>query len=131
MNEPVSNDDFGFLTFFSILWSLAVMGYIGCITFLTIPEKNQRYADTILGFLLGSVVSVVLKYWFDTSRASAKKDAVIAASLPPGGQTPDGAGTSLPPGKPPSPLVGPGDNTATTASSNQGAQQSASSSGIG
>ncbi len=51
--------------------------YVFWITFLTIPQANQRFADTILGFLLGTVVSTVVYFFFGTSRSSKIKDTTI------------------------------------------------------
>lgn len=51
--------------------------YVFWITFGSIPTANQRFADTILGFLLGTVVSTVIYFFFGTSRSSKDKDAVI------------------------------------------------------
>jgi multisubunit Na+/H+ antiporter MnhE subunit len=64
---------------FASLWSLFAMAYIVIITMTDIPEKNIRFADTILGFLLGTVVSTVINYFFGSSQSSKDKDAVIAA----------------------------------------------------
>lgn len=63
-----------FIMFLSILWSLAAMTYIGCVTFMDIPAANVRFADTILGFLLGTVVATVLNFWLGSSAGSKEKD---------------------------------------------------------
>ncbi|WP_119463693.1 hypothetical protein [Vibrio sp. PID23_8] len=42
--------------------------YIGAITFLEIPEGSQRFADTILGFILGTVLSVVIQFFYGASK---------------------------------------------------------------
>lgn len=63
-----------FIYGFASLWSLFAAGYIGFITFGTIPEDNQRFADTILGFLLGTVVATILQFFFGSSMGSKEKD---------------------------------------------------------
>lgn len=47
---------------------LAVLLYVFSTTFIPIPEANQRMADTSLGFLLGSVLSVIVNYIYGNSR---------------------------------------------------------------
>jgi len=63
-----------FIYYFAIFWSLFAAGYIGFITFGTIPTDNQRFADTILGFLLGTVVATILQFFFGSSMGSKEKD---------------------------------------------------------
>lgn len=53
--------------------------YIFAITFMVIPKENVRFADTILGFLLGTVVSTVIYFFFGTSKQNKVKDDTIAA----------------------------------------------------
>jgi ABC-type nitrate/sulfonate/bicarbonate transport system permease component len=45
------------------------------VTFVDIPEKNLRFVDTILGFMLGTVVATVLNFWLGSSAGSRAKDA--------------------------------------------------------
>lgn len=63
-----------FVYIFAALWSLFAATYIGFITFGHIPADNQRFADTILGFLLGTVVATILQFFFGSSMGSKKKD---------------------------------------------------------
>lgn len=63
-----------FIYIFATFWSIFAAGYIGFITFGHIPEDNQRFADTILGFLLGTVVATILQFFFGSSMGSKKKD---------------------------------------------------------
>lgn len=54
--------------------------YIFWITFGTIPESNIRFADTILGFLLGVGLSNIIVYFFGSSKGSKDKtDALMQA----------------------------------------------------
>lgn len=66
-----------FLYYFSMAWSLATAIYIGFITFATIPPANVRFADTILGFLLGSVLGVIFQFFYGSSKNNQNKDETI------------------------------------------------------
>ena len=59
-----------FTMYLTMFWSLAAVVYIGFITFSVIPDKNVRFADTILGFILGTVVATMLNFWFGSSIGS-------------------------------------------------------------
>jgi len=62
-----------FTMYLTVFWSVAAVAYVGFITFSIIPEPNVRFADTILGFILGTVVSTVLNFWFGSSIGSKEK----------------------------------------------------------
>jgi hypothetical protein len=75
--EALRQDDLfskRFIYIFATFWSIFAASYIGFITFGTIPENNQRFADTILGFLLGTVVATILQFFFGSSMGSKEKD---------------------------------------------------------
>ena len=55
--------------------------FIMCVTFMEIPEKNIRFVDTTLGFLLGTLVSTIIYFFFGTSRGSQSKDETIKTLL--------------------------------------------------
>lgn len=38
--------------------------YFFCITFIGVPETNQRYADLILGFLVGTAFASIINFYF-------------------------------------------------------------------
>jgi hypothetical protein len=48
-------------------WSVVATTYIGFITFANIPENNIRFADTVLGFILGTVVATLINFYFGTA----------------------------------------------------------------
>lgn len=79
--EALKQDDVfskRFIYYFAIGWSFFSALYIGCITFLAIPETNVRFADTILGFLLGTIMAGMFAYFFGSSSGSkAKTDAIL------------------------------------------------------
>jgi len=66
-----------FVYYFAMGWSTVTIIYIFCITFLTIHEQSVRFADTVLGFLLGTVVASLIQYFYGSSYRSSKKDAMI------------------------------------------------------
>jgi hypothetical protein len=68
-----------FVYWLAIGWSLFAVFYIIGITFFPIPESNVRFADTILGFLLGTVVATILNFFFGSSKSSKDKDEMMKA----------------------------------------------------
>lgn len=67
-----------FVMYLAVFWSLTAVTYIFCITFTQIPEINVRFADTILGFLLGTVVATILNFFLGSSASSKEKTEVLA-----------------------------------------------------
>lgn len=49
-----------FNIYLAFFWSSFTGLYIMLITFLSLPTNNVRFADTILGFLLGTVVTTII-----------------------------------------------------------------------
>ena len=67
-----------YLYYFSSFWSLFAVTYAFAITFINVPEDGRRFADTILGLLIGTVVSQIFSYFYGTNKSSSNKDAIIA-----------------------------------------------------
>jgi len=67
-----------FVMYLAMFWSVTAMLYIFLITFTTIPDLNVRFADTILGFLLGTVVATILNFFLGSSASSKEKTEVLA-----------------------------------------------------
>lgn len=63
-----------FTMYLTAYWSVAATIYIGFITFSVIPDTSVRFADTILGFVLGTVLATMLNFWFGSSIGSKEKD---------------------------------------------------------
>lgn len=63
-----------YVYYFITFWSLFAAIYIPTITFSTIPETNVRFADTILGFLLGTMVASMFAFLLGSSLGSRQKD---------------------------------------------------------
>lgn len=72
---------------FAWFWSLSAVVYAAFITFGTIPDSNIRFADTILGFLLGTIVAQLLQFFYGSSKGSKDKDFVnISSAITKGGK---------------------------------------------
>jgi hypothetical protein len=63
-----------FVYYFVSFWSVLSATYIGFITFGEIPESNIRFADTILGFVLGTMVASMFQFLLGSSLGSRSKD---------------------------------------------------------
>ena len=59
-----------FECFFAVMVILLVSAYLFGITFLDIPKENSRVVDTVLGFLLGSVVSPIIIWAFKNAKST-------------------------------------------------------------
>jgi hypothetical protein len=63
-----------FTYYFIAAWSVFAMTIIPFIIFGNIPEDNVRFADTIIGFLLGTVVASMFAFLLGSSFGSRQKD---------------------------------------------------------
>lgn len=63
-----------FVYVFASCWSLFSIAYIFAITFMDIPKENVRFADTTLGFLLGTIIATIVQYFYGSSMGSKLKD---------------------------------------------------------
>jgi hypothetical protein len=70
-----------FVNIFALLLCTSACVYIGAITFGHVPENNVRFADTILGFILGSILSSIIGFYFGSSRSSQSKDIALKDAL--------------------------------------------------
>jgi len=70
-----------FIYYLAMFWSACAVVYIGFITFGYIPEQNVRFADTILGFLLGTIIATIMGFFYGSSKGSQDKTAVIAKEM--------------------------------------------------
>ncbi len=59
-----------YLTSFIIITSLT---YIFVVTFCKIPAENLRVVDTILGFMLGTLISSVISFFYGSTKSSGEK----------------------------------------------------------
>lgn len=63
-----------FVYYFASFWSVVAAAYVAFITFGNIPEENVRFADTILGFILGTVVATIIQFFFGSSIKNDGRD---------------------------------------------------------
>lgn len=66
-----------FVYFFAAGWSIVSVIYIFMVTFMSIPTANVRFADTVLGFLLGTIVATIINYFYGSSKSSSDKNEFI------------------------------------------------------
>jgi len=62
-----------FVYYYAAITTILTFVYIFWITFGTIPTANIRFADTILGFLIGSIISVIINFFYGSSQGSKDK----------------------------------------------------------
>ena len=70
-----------FIYYFAIAWSLFAMLYFSFATFGNISESGIRVADTILGVLIGTVITGFFNFFYGSSKGSKDKtDAMMKAA---------------------------------------------------
>lgn len=62
-----------FIYYFATAWSLFAMTYFAFVTFGTVPESGTRMADTILGVLIGTVITGFFNFFYGSSKSSKDK----------------------------------------------------------
>lgn len=62
-----------YVYYLASFWSIFAVIYVTAITFMQIPAANVRFADTILGFVLGTIIATVMNYFLGSSKSSADK----------------------------------------------------------
>lgn len=65
-----------FTPYLATAWSFSSIVYIFCISFFPVPEPNLRLVDTILGFILGTIIATIINFFFGSSSSSRSKDSV-------------------------------------------------------
>lgn len=77
------NDEFSkrFVYYYAIFITFVSFVYIFLITFMDIPEENRRFADTVLGFLLGVGLSSIINFFFGSSKGSKDKTEALHKSI--------------------------------------------------
>lgn len=73
MNWPKAN----MRNILAIIYSVCGFAYLFYVTIFPIPHDNIRIVDTVLGFLLGTLIASVSTYYFGSSQSSAEKTDII------------------------------------------------------
>lgn len=63
-----------FLYYFITAWSVFSIVFIPSLIWAPIPENNVRFADTVLGYVLGTVVTSMFAFLLGSSQGSRLKD---------------------------------------------------------
>src|SRR5688572_28755590 len=71
----IDEGHFNKIFWYIVVTTLLVFGYLCAITFIVIPKENVRFADTILGFLLGTLLSGGAAYLLGGSPSTKKTPA--------------------------------------------------------
>lgn len=66
-----------YIYYLATFWSVFGVIYIFFITFGNIPANNVRFADTILGFILGTIIATIINFFFGSSKGSTDKQEMI------------------------------------------------------
>ena len=67
-----------FVYYFIMFWSFVSALYIGLVTFTTIPEANVRTTDTVLGIILGTIITGMFNYLIGSTITSRQKNDLLA-----------------------------------------------------
>lgn len=65
------------LLYFAIGITVVCFLYFFGVTFLPVPETGVRYADLILGFLIGTAFASVVNFYWGSSEGSKDKDDIL------------------------------------------------------
>ncbi|MBE4471831.1 hypothetical protein HJ009_22575 [Vibrio parahaemolyticus] len=68
-----------FVYYLAAFWSVVATVYLMCITFVQIPEASVRFADTILGFVLGTVIASIIGFFFGSSAVTNEQHEQMSA----------------------------------------------------
>lgn len=71
-----------FVYYLAAAWSIFAMLYFTGVTFIKIEPAGQRVADTVLGVLISSVLGGIMAYFYGSTKGSAEKTRLLAASTP-------------------------------------------------
>ena len=66
-----------FIYYYAILWTILAGGYVIGITFFEIPQQNIRFADTTLGFFLGTIIASIITFFYGSSLGSKEKTEIL------------------------------------------------------
>lgn len=55
-------------------WSLTASLLIFSLVFFDIPESNVRFADTIIGFVLGTIIATMMGFYYGSSSKESERE---------------------------------------------------------
>ncbi len=61
-----------FIYYFAFYWSLIATAYMFGITFFTLTPAATRFADTILGFLMATIIGGIISFFYGASMKQSK-----------------------------------------------------------
>lgn len=61
----------------AMFWSIVAASFIFVAVLVDIPKENQAHVNTILGFVLGTIVATIVNYFFGSSQSSSDKNSII------------------------------------------------------
>jgi ABC-type nitrate/sulfonate/bicarbonate transport system permease component len=66
----------------AVFWSVFAACFMFSVVFTEIPEQNARFADTIIGFVLGTIVATILGFFFGSSQNDHARDLPVDSKDP-------------------------------------------------
>ncbi|MGI1988704.1 hypothetical protein [Shewanella glacialipiscicola] len=57
-----------FIYWYAAFITVFACSYIAAITFISVPESSTRFADTALGFILGTMISAIIQFFYGASK---------------------------------------------------------------
>jgi len=63
-----------FIYFFIGFWSIFAAAFIPSLIWVPIGESNMRFADTVLGYVMGTMVTSMFAFLLGSSQGSRMKD---------------------------------------------------------
>ena len=63
-----------FIYFFIGFWSIFAAAFIPSLIWVPIGESNMRFADTVLGYVMGTMVTSMFAFLLGSSQGSRNKD---------------------------------------------------------
>lgn len=79
MSALESDDKFvrRFVYYLALFWSFVGASFMISVIFFEIPQQNIRLVDTILGFLMGTLLAQVLNFFFGSTKGSKDKTTMM------------------------------------------------------
>lgn len=62
-----------FIYNFAWFWSIVSAGFIFLIIVYPIPEDNLRFADVVLGFVLGTIIGTIVQFFYGSMLKTGSK----------------------------------------------------------